>query len=66
MKAGLESADGTQIEGEKIKEKGAVGLDGQGGSRVFSDYTQWTAAQAETDAIVKKAATKPAAVASRK
>jgi ABC transport system ATP-binding/permease protein len=38
-----------------------VGLDGQGGSRVFSDYTQWTAAQAETDAIVKKAASKPAA-----
>ena len=38
-----------------------VGLDGQGGSRVFSDYTQWTAAQAETDAAVKKAATKPAA-----
>ena len=38
-----------------------VGLDGQGGSRVFSDYTQWTAAQAETDAAVKKAASKPAA-----
>ena len=38
-----------------------VGLDGQGGSRVFSDYTQWTAAQAETDAVVKKAASKPAA-----
>ena len=33
-----------------------VGLDGIGGSRVFSDYTQWTAAQAEADAVVKKAA----------
>ena len=36
-----------------------IGLDGRGGSWIYSDFTQWTAAQAEADAVIEKASKPP-------
>jgi len=40
-----------------------LGLDGEGGARVYSDYTQWTAAQRDLQAAKAKAAAPPAKAA---
>jgi ATP-binding cassette subfamily F protein uup len=40
-----------------------LGLDGQGGARIFSDYSQWTAAQQQLRETQAKAAKSPAKTA---